>query len=105
MPLLHTRSDFGNAGSSTDGLMQLDAALNTNANADLGMIAQLVTELAADQQALEVHVASASQRQIAAMEELNCKLRKELDECRSQLAANEPILQMMAEQLRMLNKR
>ena len=83
----------------------MDAALNTNANADLGMIAQLVTELAADQQALEVHVASASQRQIAAMEELNCKLRKELDECRSQLAANEPILQMMAEQLRMLNKR
>jgi len=108
MPLLHTRSDFGNAGSSTDGLMQpMDAALNTNANADLGMIAQLVSELAVEKEALAVHVASSSQRQAAVMEqhvETISMLRKELDRCRSQLAANEPVLQMMAEQLQMLSK-
>ena len=51
----------------------MDAALNANPNADLGTIAQMVSDLAADQKALGVHVASASRRQSAAADEMVCK--------------------------------
>jgi len=101
--------DLGNTGSSSSGAMPpVGAAMNADANADLGThILQMLSELTADQMALGVHVESSRQRQVDSIEqaeEMICNLRKELAACRSQMAANEPVLQMLADQVQMLEK-